>query len=98
MANCLSGNDEEFGKSAALLAPLATPPFYAIEIIPLILNTAGGPIIDKNARVLSPDETPIPGLYAAGNNTAGFYDSYPCTGTGLQISSIFDQVAAEQIK
>jgi len=93
-----AGNDEEFGKPAALLTPLGTPPFYAIEIIPLILNTAGGPIIDKNARVLTPAGSPIPGLYAAGNNTAGFYDSYPSTGSGLQISSIFGQVAAEQIK
>ncbi len=92
------GNDEEFGKSAAFLTPLSTPPFYAIEIIPMILNTAGGPLIDKNACVLTPDGTPIPGLYAAGNNTAGFYDSYPSTGAGLQISSIFGQVAAEQIK
>ncbi len=98
MAHCISGNDEKFGKPAALPAPLATPPFYAIEIIPLSLNTAGGPIIDKTARVLSPDETPIPGLYAAGNNTAGFYDNYPSTGTGLQISSIIGQVAADQIK
>ncbi len=68
------------------------------EIIPLIFNTAGGPIIDKNARVLTPDGTSIPSLYAAGNNTTGFYDSYPPTGTGLQISSIFGQVAAEQVK
>ncbi len=98
MVHCLSGNDEEFGKPATLLAPLATPPFYDIEIIPLTLNTAGGPIIDKNARALSPDGAPIPGLYPAGNNTAGFYDSYPSTGTGLQISSIFGQVAEEQIK
>jgi 3-oxosteroid 1-dehydrogenase len=55
-------------------------------------------VIDKDARVIRPDGTPISGLYAAGNNTAGFYDSYPSTGTGLQISSIFGQVAAEHIK
>jgi 3-oxosteroid 1-dehydrogenase len=90
--------DEEFGKPAELLTPLATPPYYAIEIMPLVLNTVGGAVIDKDARVIRPDGTPISGLYAAGNNTAGFYDSYPSTGTGLQISSIFGQVAAEHIK
>jgi len=71
---------------------------YAIGIMPLVLNTVGGSVINSNAQVLKPDGTPIPGLYAAGNNTAGFYDSYPSTGTGLQISSIFGQVAAEHIK
>ena len=58
----------------------------------------GGAVIDANARVLRPDGTAIPGLYAAGNNTAGFYDSYPSTGSGLQISSIFGQVAAEHVE
>lgn len=95
---CEAGKDEEFGKAAELLAPLAKPPYYAIEILPLVLNTVGGAVIDADARVLGPGETPIPGLYAAGNNTAGFYDSYPSTGAGLQISSIFGQVAAEHIK
>lgn len=93
-----AGKDEEFGKLAGLLTPIVNPPYYAIEILPLVLNTVGGPVIDSKARVLRPDGTSIPGLYAAGNNTAGFYDSYPSTGTGLQISSIFGQVAAEQIK
>ena len=93
-----SKQDEEFGKPAELLTSLATPPYYALEIMPLVLNTVGGAVIDKDARVIRPGGTPISGLYAAGNNTAGFYDSYPSTGTGLQISSIFGQVAAEHIK
>jgi fumarate reductase flavoprotein subunit len=93
-----AGKDKEFGKAAAHLTVLNTPPYYAVEIWPLVLNTVGGPVIDGCARVLRPDGKPVPGLYAAGNNTAGFYDSYPSTGSGLQISSIFGQVAAEHIK
>ena len=93
-----AGKDDEFGKTAQLLTPLTNPPYYAIEIVPMVLNTVGGAVIDAKARVLKPDGNPIPGLYAAGNNTAGFYDSYPSTGSGLQISSIFGQVAAETIK
>ncbi len=92
-----SGVDEEFGKAAELLTPLSQPPFYAIEIIPLVLNTMGGVVIDKDARALKPDGNPIPGLFAAGNTTAGFFDSYPSTGMGLQVSSIFAQVAAESV-
>jgi len=93
-----AGKDDEFGKAAQLLTPLSTPPYYAVEIVPMVLNTAGGAVIDAKARVLKPDGSPVPGLYAAGNNTAGFYDSYPSTGTGLQISSIFGQIAVETIK
>ncbi|GAB4268206.1 MAG: flavocytochrome c [Deferrisomatales bacterium] len=93
-----AGRDEAFGKAAASLKPLESPPYYAVEIVPLVLNTVGGPRIDAGARALRPDGTPIAGLYAAGNNAAGFYDNYPTTGAGLQISSIFGQVAAEQVK
>jgi len=93
-----TGKDEDFGKQAPALTPVAQPPFYAMEIVPLVLNTAGGAVIDAGARVLRPDGTAIPGLYAAGNNTAFFYTDYPSTGTGLQISSIFGQVAVETIK
>lgn len=93
-----NGRDLEFGKPAAALSALETAPYYAVPIVPLVLNTAGGVVIDQHARVVRSDGTPIAGLYAAGNNTAGFYDSYPSTGSGLQISSIFGQIAAEQIK
>jgi flavocytochrome c len=92
------GIDLDFGKPAAVLSPLESPPYYAIPIIPLVLNTAGGAVIDQYARVVRSDGASIPGLYAAGNNTAGFFDSYPSTGSGLQISSIFGQIAAEHIK
>ncbi|MBI5016316.1 MAG: FAD-binding protein [Deltaproteobacteria bacterium] len=97
-AGAREGQDREFGKAAGLLRPLENPPYYAVELVPLILNTVGGPRIDARARVLGPGGAPVPGLYAAGNNTAGFYDSYPSTGMGLQMSSIFGQVAAEHLK
>jgi fumarate reductase flavoprotein subunit len=51
-------------------APLA-PPFYAIRVSPALLATQGGLRIDTAARVLRPDGTPFPGLYAGGGSAVG---------------------------
>ncbi len=42
-------------------------PFYAVKIVPGDLGTKGGLVTDEKARVLRPDGSVIPGLYAAGN-------------------------------
>nr|WP_201280332.1 FAD-binding protein [Hassalia byssoidea] len=42
------------------------PPYYAMQLMPLLYNTQGGPRRDKQARVLDPDGNLIPRLYAAG--------------------------------
>jgi predicted oxidoreductase len=42
------------------------PPYYAMRLEPLLYNTQGGPRRDQEARVLAPDGSPIPRLYAAG--------------------------------
>ena len=42
-------------------------PYYAVVLAPGALDTAGGPQIDRDARVLAAGGAPIPGLYAAGN-------------------------------
>lgn len=58
------------GTPQATLAPLAVPPFYALEVATANTGTHGGPRVNKNAQVLDLDGNPIPRLYAAGN-TAG---------------------------
>ncbi len=60
------GNDPEFGRQAALLEPLATPPFYATEVWPVGPNTQGGPRFDTRGRVLDAYGEPIPRLYKCG--------------------------------
>jgi succinate dehydrogenase/fumarate reductase flavoprotein subunit len=62
---CESGKDAAFGRTPATLEPLE-PPFYAIPLHPVMVNTQGGPKRDAKARVLDPDSNPIPRLYAAG--------------------------------
>ncbi len=49
------------------LHALDRAPFYAVKIVPGDLGTKGGLVTDERARVLRPDGSVIPGLYAAGN-------------------------------
>ena len=66
------------------LAPLATAPFYAVRISAGVLGTSGGLDTDFNGRVLERHRQPIPGLYAAGNVSAGvFRNNYPGGGATL---------------
>lgn len=51
-------------------APLA-PPYAAVQVTPALFHTQGGLVVDGHARVLRPDGTPIPGLYAAGGAAMG---------------------------
>ncbi|MCK9197947.1 MAG: FAD-binding protein [Syntrophales bacterium] len=47
-------------------APIDTPPFYAVELYPALLNTQGGPRKNNRAQMLDAFEKPIPRLYSAG--------------------------------
>jgi fumarate reductase flavoprotein subunit len=46
--------------------PIATAPFYAIELQSWNLTSYAGLAVDGRLRVTRRDGTPIPGLYAAG--------------------------------
>jgi succinate dehydrogenase/fumarate reductase flavoprotein subunit len=61
-----AGCDAVFGRPPGSLVPVATPPFYAAQVWPILSNTQGGPRHDAQQRVLDPADRPIPGLYAAG--------------------------------
>lgn len=68
------------------LGELAQPPFYAVQLHPGALGTAGGLRTDLDGRVLDWDGAALPGLYAAGNCSATvFKDAYP--GGGATIGS-----------
>ena len=65
-ASCENGVDEQFHRPSDQLAPVSTPPFYAIPCIPEILNTDGGPRRNEKAQILDVDGEPIPNLYSSG--------------------------------
>jgi fumarate reductase flavoprotein subunit len=69
-AGRMFGESRNAGKRVSV-APVATPPYYAIPLAAGISYTMGGIEIDAQARVIGRDGTPIAGLYAAGSCTGG---------------------------
>jgi len=109
----LSGRDPDFrrGDSAydhyytdpavfpnSCLAPLWVAPYYAFKIVPGDLGTKGGMVTDARARVLRPDGSVIPGLYAAGNvSSAVMGHSYAGAGSTIGPAMTFGYVAGNDI-
>ncbi|ANZ41042.1 3-ketosteroid-delta-1-dehydrogenase [Lentzea guizhouensis] len=80
------------------LAPLWAPPFYAFKIVPGDLGTKGGMVTDARARVLRPDGSVIPGLYAAGNvSSAVMGRSYAGAGSTIGPAMTFGYIAANDV-
>jgi len=76
--------------------PIQNPPYMAIPICSGITNTMGGLVIDGHACVLTSDEKPIPGLYAAGATTGGLEGGATAHYVGGLIkASVFALLAAE---
>ena len=71
-----AGGDDEHGRPAGSMVPIATPPFYAGEIWPVVSNTQGGPVHDAGQRVIDVHGEPIPRLFAAGEMGSGFGHLY----------------------
>jgi 3-oxosteroid 1-dehydrogenase len=80
------------------LAPLVKAPFYAAKIVPGDLGTKGGLVTDERARVLRPDGSAIPGLYAAGNVSASVMGhSYAGAGATIGPAMTFGYIAARDM-
>lgn len=76
------------------IAPILTPPFYAVEVVPGSFGTFSGLATDAQARVLAKDGTPIPGLYAAGSDAASVFGGfYPAGGINLGPAMTFGFIA-----
>lgn len=60
-----NGYDPEFKRTPESMSEIKAP-FYAIRMIPDVLNTQGGPRRNENAEVLDTNGVPIPHLYSAG--------------------------------
>ena len=76
--------------------PIAQPPFYAIAVVPAILFTMGGVLVNGHGQVLGERDRPIPGLYAAGGTMGGLQGG-PRLGYagGWSEASTFGLLAAE---
>jgi 3-oxosteroid 1-dehydrogenase len=80
------------------LGPIDKAPFYAVPINLGDLGTKGGLKANARAQVLDGNGTPIPGLYAAGNNAGSpFGNLYPGAGATIGPAATFGFVAANDI-
>ena len=70
-------------------------PFYAYLVTGGMTFTFGGIKINSKAEVLSKTKSVIPGLYAAGEVTGGFfYNNYPA-GSSLTRCAVFGEIAGK---
>lgn len=82
-------------KPNSSLGAIERGPFYAIAVYPADVGTCGGVLTDEYARVLRPDASPIPGLYATGNTTATLMGhTYPGGGVSVAPAMTFGYLAA----
>jgi succinate dehydrogenase/fumarate reductase flavoprotein subunit len=107
--NAERGEDPDFGKGTNAyhrfggdplhapnpnIAPIVTPPYYAVRLVPGDLGTFIGLATDPLARVLDVGERPIPGLYAVGNDQASMMGgTYPGAGITIGPALTFGYIA-----
>jgi succinate dehydrogenase/fumarate reductase flavoprotein subunit len=87
--------DLPVGSPNPCLIPITTGPFYAAQVGLGDLGSKGGLKTDASARVLRPDGSVIPGLYAAGDTMAAASgEHYPAPGTPIGSCMVFSYLAA----
>ena len=95
-ADVAEGNDAAFFKPASFLKPVATGPFYGIQLLPSMLGVpTGGLRTNVNAEVLTPTGDAIPGLYAIGEVTGGILGQYPGSGSAITDAIVMGKIAAQ---
>jgi succinate dehydrogenase/fumarate reductase flavoprotein subunit len=92
---CGEGTDSEFGRARESLAPLAVPPFYAVELALTLVNTQGGPKHNEDGQVLDFRNEPIPRLYAAGE-LGSFFGFLYQGGSNYPEAWAFGQIAGKK--
>lgn len=107
------GEDPEFGRGGdayqrslgdadigpnPCVAPIEYRPFYAVKVVPADLGMSAGILTDRFARVLTPDGSVVPGLFACGNDMASIMEgAYPGPGITLGPAIVFGWIAGRQV-
>lgn len=80
------------------MAPIRNGPFYAIRLVVGEIGTFAGLATDASCRVLKKDKTPVPGLYAVGNDAASVMGgNYPGAGITLGPALTFGYVVGKTL-
>ncbi|MEU5988066.1 FAD-dependent oxidoreductase [Spirillospora sp. NPDC047418] len=93
-----AGTDAAFGRRH-LPAPIAEPPFYAVENRPVTLITFAGLDVDTRLRVRREGGRAIPGLYAVGEviGSAAVNGNAFCSGMCLTPALAFGRLAGRHL-
>ncbi|MEV6162777.1 FAD-dependent oxidoreductase [Streptomyces sp. NPDC052052] len=88
-----AGHDPDFGRTH-LPAPVAEPPFYAVENRPVTVITFAGLDVDAGLRVRREDGRVIPGLYGVGEviGSAAVNGNAFCSGMCLTPALAFGRI------
>jgi succinate dehydrogenase/fumarate reductase flavoprotein subunit len=111
--SAVEGRDPEFGRGTnaynislgdpdhlpnPCVAPVATPPFYAVKVVTGDLGTFAGLKTDARARVLNDAGEAVPGLFAVGNDAASIMGgNYPGGGITLGPAMTFGFIAGREL-
>ena len=76
--------DVDFGVDGEKMKFLGKPPYYAAQVRNFALVSVSGLKINEKMQVLDKEGEPIPGLYASGNTSGGFFnDTYSRNVAGI---------------
>ncbi|ORZ23972.1 FAD binding domain-containing protein [Absidia repens] len=88
---------DPFGKTRFPSKMLTSPGYWLARITPCVHYTMGGLKINTDAQILSKDnETPIPGLFGAGEVTGGVHGSNRLAGNSLLECVVYGRTAGCQ--
>ena len=107
------GEDRQFGRGTTsfnryladparqpnpCVAPVGRGPYYAVKLVMGDLGTFDGLATTVEGQVLRPDGTPVPGLYAAGNDRASVMGgNYPGAGITLGPNMTFGWITGRHL-
>ncbi len=90
-----AGIEDLFGRNWSG-APRLIPPYCAVKVTGALFHTQGGLAVDAQTRVLRPDRTPFPNLFAAGGaacGVSGMQASGYLSGNGLLTAVAYGYLA-----
>eukprot|EP00438_Fugacium_kawagutii_P006683 Skav219095 [mRNA] locus=scaffold1574:142088:148874:+ [translate_table: standard] len=91
----LTGSGKKFYHNIIPGSAVKSEPFYVAIITPVIHYTMGGLLIDTDSACIGSNNSPIPGLYAAGEVAGGVHGNNRLGGNSLLDCVVFGRVAGK---
>lgn len=73
---CANSNDSDFNRPSKSMMAIKNPPYYAVDVYPIVTNTQGGIAHNVKQQVVDTFGNPIPRLYVTGELSSIFGHLY----------------------